>query len=86
MTEPEKIDQLRDLLEVHDRKVVSLVQLEGIRNVPDDEAPYLGYERTGDIAVVLVGPEDQLQGIFRENKEDGSVTLEFTFPGAARGV
>lgn len=76
----EKIDQLRDLLDVHDRDIVTLTTLDGIASVPDDAAGIMRYIRTGDTAVILIGPRHKLEGIYRENKDDGTVTLEFTFP------
>jgi hypothetical protein len=36
--------------------------------------------RTGDRAVVLLGPADQLDGVLRIDREKGTATIEFTFP------
>lgn len=84
----EKIDELRDLLDLQDREVVSMTYLEGIASIPDPDTHEMTYKyvRTGDIAIVFVGPKDKLDGVIRENKEDGTRTFELTFPASSNGA
>lgn len=77
----EKIDELRCLLDLHDRKIVSIVQLEGIASIPDPDTHEMTmkYVRTGDRAIIFVGPSDQLDGTLTYNDDD-TATVTFTFP------
>jgi hypothetical protein len=80
----EKIDELRELLDLRERSSVQMVQLEGIASVEDDRLGIMRYVRTGDRAIVIAGPSSQLDGVLRENKADGTITIEFTFPASSR--
>ena len=49
MSQPEKIDELRRLLDLRDRDVVSIV-------------------RTGDVALVFVGPQDKWDAVMHHSE------------------
>ena len=75
-----KIDDLRHLLDLHDRSVVSVVALSGLVDTTFD----LDIRRvadSGDVAYVFVGPRELLQGQFTV-EEDGSRTYVLKVPPA----
>lgn len=78
----ETIDALRDLLAQHDLDRVSFDTFDGYIHIPDPDTHGVSMKdvRTGDRAVVLLGPADQLDGVLRIDREKGTATIEFTFP------
>jgi hypothetical protein len=78
----EKIDLLREMLGQNDRDSVCFDTFDGYMSIPDPDTHGVSMKevRTGDRAVVLIGPCDQLNGAFRYNKTDKTATLTFTFP------
>jgi hypothetical protein len=66
----EKIDELRDLLELHNRSVVSVVALKGIVETTADSSSTRTFEESGDVAYVFVGPKDKLVGEIRVADDD----------------
>jgi hypothetical protein len=78
----EKIDLLRELMDQHDRDHVSFDTFDGYMQIPDPDTHGASMKdvRTGDRAVVLLGPADQLDGVLRIDREKETATIEFTFP------
>lgn len=72
----EKIDELRRLLDLPDRDVLSIVALNGTVETTTDEDSARRFAETDDRAFVFVGPKDKLCAERRER--NGTVTYTFT--------
>lgn len=77
MIHREKIDELRELLELHDRSVLSIVGLNGMTETTQPGDIIRTLQESGDRAFVFVGPKEKLQAEWRENP-DGTVTYTLT--------
>ena len=77
----EKIDQLRRLLDLHDRSRVSMMSLVGSYDYDNFETGIVETHDSGDRAVIFIGPKDKLDGTYTVN-EDGTTTVTFTLPAS----
>jgi hypothetical protein len=68
------VDSLRELLDLPDRSMVSMVQLVGQRETTIDRAMVRTFVRSGDVAFVFVGPAAKMDGVYQKH-DDGSTTI-----------
>jgi hypothetical protein len=69
----EQIDELRRLLDLPDRNVVSVVMLQGVTETNSARS----FAPSGDVAYVFIGPKDLIGAECRESKVDGTITYTF---------
>ncbi len=74
----EKIDELRVLLEAHNRRGVSCVWLAGSFEIPHEM--WIEHVDSGDRAIVFLGPKDKLTMTRTENQADGTITFTVVMP------
>jgi len=80
-----QIDALRNLVGLNglnDRDHVAMTTLEGGYEIPDPDTHEMTwkYVRTGDRAIVFVGPITELEAVMRYTKGEDTVTFEITLP------